>query len=45
MNYWIVGATWGNDNLADRFFLRGSWEMGYDKLEKPNYAKVIRVRH
>ena len=42
MNYWIVGATWGADNLAERFYLRGCWKMGYDDSEKPNYAKKIK---
>lgn len=38
MNYWVVGATWGNDNL----YLRGCWKMGCEDDEKPNYAEKIR---
>ncbi len=40
MNYWVVGATWKNDNLADDFYKRGYWEMGYNDNSKPNYAKL-----
>ena len=42
MKYWVVGATWGNDNLADKFYLRGCWEMGYDDKDKPDYANKIK---
>ena len=39
MNYWVVGATWDGDNLADDFYLRGYWEMGYDDKDKPQFTK------
>lgn len=39
MNYWVVGATWGDDNLAEDFYRRGYWEMGYDDQDKPTYTK------
>ena len=42
MQYWIVGATWGEDNLANRFYLRGSWQMGYAEKDKPGYAEKIK---
>jgi len=42
MNYWIVGATWEGDDLAERFYLRGCWEMGYDDKEKPGYSEKIK---
>ncbi len=38
MNYWIVGATWDKENLAETFYRRGYWEMGYKDTEKPIYA-------
>lgn len=38
MNYWIVGATWGKENLAEAFYRRGYWEMGYDDTDQPGYA-------
>lgn len=41
MNYWVVGATWGDDNLADKFYLRGCWEMGYANEDQPGYAEKI----
>ena len=41
MNYWVVGATWKNDNLANDFYTRGYWEMGYSDVDKPRYAKLI----
>jgi hypothetical protein len=41
MNYWVVGATWGDDNLADSFYLRGNWQMGYDEKDQPGYAEKI----
>jgi hypothetical protein len=45
MNYWVVGANWDSCNLADKFYLRGCWEMGYDEEEKPNYAdKINRIK-
>ena len=40
MNYWVVGARWKDDNLANDFYKRGYWEMGYDDSDKPNYAKL-----
>lgn len=38
MNYWVVGAIWGTDNLAEAFYRRGYWEMGYDDADKPCFA-------
>jgi len=40
MNYWVVGATWKDNNLANDFYKRGYWEMGYDDIDKPNYVKL-----
>lgn len=40
MNYWVAGATWGADDLAEDFYRRGYWEMGWDDEEKPQYAKL-----
>lgn len=39
MKYWIVGATWGDDNLAEDFYRRGYWEMGYADEDQPGFAK------
>ena len=41
MNYWVVGATWGSDNLADRFYLRGCWEMGWEEGDKATYERRV----
>ena len=38
MNYWVVGATWDEENLAEMFYRRGYWEMGYKDTDKPRYA-------
>lgn len=38
-NYWVVGATWEDDNLEDAFYRRGYWEMGYSDTNKPTLAK------
>jgi len=38
MNYWIVGATWGEKNLAEAFYRRGYWEMGYNDTDQLVYA-------
>lgn len=38
-NYWVVGATWEDDNLEDAFYRRGYWEMGYDDNDKPTLAE------
>jgi len=38
-NYWVVGATWGNDCPEEVFYRRGYWEMGYDDSTKPGFAK------
>jgi hypothetical protein len=37
-NYWVVGATWEDDNLEEAFYRRGYWEMGYDDGDKPTLA-------
>jgi len=42
MKYWVVGATWGDDNLAERFYLRGNWQMGYNDKDQPGYAEKIK---
>lgn len=41
MNYWVVGATWGHDDQAERFYLRGTWQMGYDEADQPGYTDRI----
>jgi hypothetical protein len=38
--YWVVGATWGSDDLFDTFMDRGYWEIGYSDKQKPDYAAV-----
>jgi len=38
--YWVVGATWGEDDMYGTFIDRGYWEMGYDEKEKPEYAEL-----
>lgn len=39
MNYWLVGANWSGESQRNDFFVRGYWEMGYDDLDKPGFAK------
>jgi hypothetical protein len=39
MNYWVVGATWKDENLANDFYKRGYWEIGYDDVNKPKFAE------
>ena len=38
MNYWVVGATWGKDDVTDDFYLRGYWEMGFQDSDKPKFT-------
>ncbi|MDD5228130.1 MAG: hypothetical protein PHN45_00720 [Methylococcales bacterium] len=38
-NYWAVGANHDGDNLAQDFYLRGYWEMGYSDKQQPVFAK------
>ena len=38
--YWVVGATWGTDDMFDTFVDRGYWEMGYSEKQKPEYAAL-----
>lgn len=37
-NYWVVGATWEDDNLEEAFYRRGYWEMGWSDADKPSLA-------
>lgn len=39
-NFWIVGANWSGRDMTDTFIKRGYWEMGYDDIDKPEYAKL-----
>jgi hypothetical protein len=41
-SYWLVGATWGDEDMYETFVRRGYWEMGYSDKEKPNYAGLRR---
>src|ERR1022692_2278956 len=38
-NYWVVGATWEDENLEDAFYRRGYWEMGYKDTDQPTFAR------
>ena len=38
-NYWVVGATWDEDNLEEAFYRRGYWQMGYSDTDKPTLAE------
>ena len=38
--YWVVGATWGEDDMRETFIDRGYWQMGYSDGEKPNLAAL-----
>lgn len=38
--YWVVGATWGSDDMFDTFVDRGYWEMGYSDKQKPDLAEL-----
>ena len=38
--YWVVGATWGDDDMYNTFVDRGYWEMGYSDKQKPDYAEL-----
>lgn len=31
VNYWFVGALWGNDDQLERFIAEGIWQNGYDE--------------
>ena len=38
--YWLVGASWDNEDMYGTFIDRGYWEMGYHDKEKPDYASL-----
>ncbi len=38
--YWVVGATRGEDDMRETFIDRGYWQMGYSDGEKPNLAAL-----
>ena len=38
-DYWVVGATWDEDNLEEAFYRRGYWEMGWSDADQPSFAK------
>lgn len=38
--YWVVGATWGTEDMFDTFVDRGYWEMGYTDKQKPELAEL-----
>lgn len=37
--YWVVGATWASDDMKDKFYQLGIWEMGWDDQDKPKLAE------
>ena len=37
-NYWLLGANWEGEELKETFFRRGYWEMGYEDIDKPQFA-------
>ncbi|MFW6242559.1 MAG: hypothetical protein ACOC2W_00200 [bacterium] len=40
-NYWVVGASWDEDDMFDIFITRGYWECGYESGEVLKYDKRL----
>jgi hypothetical protein len=38
--YWLVGATWGNDDKLPEFIDGGYWQMGYKDEKQPAMAAL-----
>lgn len=39
MQYWLVGAKWGDKDKAPSFVENGYWALGYKSTQKPNLFK------